>query len=337
MTTDGDHGDERDPLLVRPFVLRDPGALDDDSAQTWPAANPSAVRDQQAPDNAEAPTAILHLPFRRKHAAATTPARSNRRRLVVLAGTAALVVLGAAAAGYAALRDDVRPAVTTGLPGGPLPAATAPLPTSAAGSPVPGTSVPAAGRPGAGTRTGSPTGPTTSPTGSPSTPATTATSIPSGSPTAGEPISLVPAPTGDQTTTSPKAPQGVAPERPSSDRVGVIRGQNGLCLDLNGAIAVDGNHIQVYDCNNTVAQTWTLATDGTLRVQGKCALAVGDNTVEIVSCDGRTPAQWRISNQRLINVATSTCLTDPSAGRRSGTGVTVSTCTGSASQRWSLP
>jgi hypothetical protein len=119
--------------------------------------------------------------------------------------------------------------------------------------------------------------------------------------------------------------------------VGVIRGQNGLCLDLNGAIAVDGNHVQVYDCNSTVAQTWTLATDGTLRVQGKCALAVGDNTVEIVSCDGRTPAQWRISNQRLINVATNTCLTDPSAGRRSATGVTVSICTGSAGQRWSLP
>ena len=335
MTTDGDHGDERDPLLVRPFVLRDSGALDDDgSAQTWPAANPSAVRDQQATDNADAPTAILHLPFRRKHAAGTTPARGNRRRrLVVLAGTAALVVLGAAAAGYAALRDDVRPAVTTGLPGGPLPAATAPLPTSAAGSPVPGTSVPAAGRPGAGTQTGSPTRPSTSPTGTPSTSATTATSSPAGSPSAGEPISLVPPPT----TAPTKAPQGVAPLPPSSDRVGVIRGQNGLCLDLNGAIAVDGNHIQVYDCNNTVAQTWTLATDGTLRVQGKCALAVGDNTVEIVSCDGRTPAQWRISNQRLINAATNTCLTDPSGGRRSGTGVTVSTCTGSANQRWSLP
>ncbi|WP_308201246.1 ricin-type beta-trefoil lectin domain protein [Paractinoplanes maris] len=337
--TDGDHDDERDPLLVRPFVLRDAGTpdsgtLDDDeSTQTWPA---TATPGNQ-PDNSDAPTAILHLPFRRKHAATTTPARSNRhRRMAVLIGTAAVVVLGAAAAGFAALRDDVRPTVTTGLPGGPLPAATAPLSSSAATSPVPGTVAPTGGgRPGAGSETR--TSPATTPASATAPSATSgAPSSPAGSPTAGEPISLLPTATGG-TETSPRAPEGVAPLPPTSDRVGVVRGQNGLCLDLNGAVAVDGNHVQVFDCNNTIAQSWTLATDGTLRVQGKCALAVGDNSIEIVSCDGRTPAQWRISGQLLVNAATNTCLTDPSAGRRSGTGVTVTTCSGSASQRWSLP
>ncbi|MCY1144572.1 ricin-type beta-trefoil lectin domain protein [Actinoplanes sp. Pm04-4] len=340
--TNGDQGDERDPLLVRPFVLRDSGTLDDDeSHQTWPAANTSEARAEQGPNNADAPTAILHLPFRRKHAAPGRAGNGHRRRVFVLAATAAAVVLGATAAGYAAFRDDVRPAVTTGLPGGPLPAATAPLPTSAAGSPAPGTSAvtdPGTGRPAA---PGTGTKATTAPTGTASSSATT-TAPGSGattSPSPGEPISLVPSPTGGggATTAPTKAPAGVAPQPPASDRVGVIRGQNNLCLDLNGAVAVDGNHVQVYDCNNSIAQSWTLATDGTLRVQGKCALAVGDNTVEIVGCDGRTPAQWRVSNQRLINAATGTCLTDPSSGRNSGTGVTVTPCTGSANQRWSLP
>ncbi|WP_250002536.1 ricin-type beta-trefoil lectin domain protein [Actinoplanes sp. M2I2] len=345
--TNGDHDDEQDPLLVRPFVLREPGTPDDDeSTQTWPAAgNPppdqpigGQPHDQttgnRPPGDADAPTAVFHLPFRR-HAAASAPASTNRRRrLIVLAGTAAVVVLGASAAGFAALRDDVRPSVTTGLPGGPLPAATAPL-TSSATTSVPATSDATGGRPRAGAATRPSPSAGASSSASPSA-GTSSPTVPTGSPSAGEPISLVPPPTGDQTPTT-GAPEGIAPSPPSTDRVGVVRGQNSLCLDLNGAVPFDGNHVQVYECNNTIAQSWTLATDGTLRVQGKCALAVGDNSIEVVTCDGRTPAQWRVSGQRLINAATNTCLTDPSGGARAGTGVTVATCAGSASQRWSLP
>ncbi len=341
-------GNEQDPLLVRPFVLRDSGSLDDeDSTHTWPAATTPDVRSEPAPDPADAPTAILHLPFRRKHAKVGGAAGevggagrrkqaggsgNGRRRLIVLAGVATVIVLGAAAAGFAALRSDVRPTVTTGMPG-PLPAATAPLPTASTASSIgTGTSATEAGRP-AGT-----TSATTSASSPPSRPSGTPAQ-PTGSTGAGEPISISPDPTGDVgKTVAPGAPQLVAPEvPPASDRVGVIRGQNSLCLDLNGAVPVDGNHVQVYDCNNSVAQSWTLATDGTLRVQGKCALLVGDNTVQIITCDDRTPAQWRASGQLLINAANNNCLTDPSGGRTSGTGVTVTQCTGSASQRWSLP
>ena len=78
-------------------------------------------------------------------------------------------------------------------------------------------------------------------------------------------------------------------------------------------------------------------TEGTVRVSGKCALTVGDTTVHIATCDGRTTARWQISGQRLVNATNSGCLTDPSAGRTPGTGVTVTPCNGSASQRWSLP
>ncbi|MBM2623051.1 ricin-type beta-trefoil lectin domain protein [Actinoplanes sp. LDG1-06] len=323
--TDGDRSGEQDPLLVRPFVLRDSGALDDPDATQTRITAPAA-----APDPADAPTAILHLPFRRKHAASKSS--SGRRRVMIMAGVSAVVVLGAAAAGYAALRsDEVRPSVAT-APGAEIPAAQAPVPTTAAISPsVSGTTGDQMGRPASTAG-----GVATSPSASVSAGATSAAVPPvAGSPTAGEPISLTPSPESGGGRTND--PQLVAPEPPASDRTGVIRGQNGLCLDLNGAIAVDGNHVQVFDCNETVAQTWTLATDGTVRVMGKCALVVGGDRVEIVTCDGRTPAQWRVSGQRLINSANGGCLTDPSGGRSSGTGVTVSTCTGSASQRWSLP
>ncbi|MGK5681835.1 ricin-type beta-trefoil lectin domain protein [Actinoplanes sp. URMC 104] len=384
--TDGDLNDEQDPLLVRPFVLRESASADDGAdatgdatagagadatgdatagagadasddgtvngdeaggkraAQKWPAAAGREVRSGSAVGGDDAPTAILHLPFRRKHGAPVAPG-NRRRRLAVLAGAAAVVVLGAAATGYAALRDDVRPSVATGVPG-PIPAATGPAASSAVAPSASGGAtageVGNPGGPGGLGGPGAPGGPSSSGSATPSTPGSAGASAavpvaPSTSATAGEPISLSPEPTEGSRTDSPRAPEGLAPAPPADDRAGVVRGQNGLCLDLNGAVAVDGNHVQVYDCNQTAAQSWTLASDGTLRVLGKCALVVGDRSVKIVSCDGRTTAQWRASGQLLINVSNNDCLTDPSAGRTSGTAVTVTSCSGSASQRWSLP
>jgi hypothetical protein len=323
--TDGDHRGERDPLLVRPFVLRDSGALDDEEpTQTWPA---SATPRQPAVGNDDAPTAILRLRSEATEDKQGTAAPDRRRRrLVVMAGAGTAVILGAAAAGFAALRDDVRPTVSTGLPGGPVPAATAPLATSASAALPPGTSATVPGRPGKDDGDG--TTPTKRSGTSPATTSKPATT----SPSAGQPIALNPSPgTGGSTTAT------VAPAPPTAgERVGVIRGQNSLCLDLFGGLPFDGNYIQVFGCNESTAQTFTLATDGTLRVLGKCASA-GEWSVRIVRCDGRASTKWRLSGQRIINESSDDCLTDPSGGRRAGSGVRVTDCDGSAAQRWSLP
>jgi hypothetical protein len=167
--------------------------------------------------------------------------------------------------------------------------------------------------------------------------APTRTTAPSNS--AGADPSGSPAATTSTATAITAAPQTTEAHNlaPAVARTGTVRGQNGLCLDLNGGVPVADNHVQVFTCNQTVAQTWTLATDGTLRVVGMCALVVGDNTVHIVACDGRTTAQWRVANSTLINASDGKCLTDPSAGRQSGAGVVLTICGGSAAQRWSLP
>ncbi|MET0423194.1 MAG: ricin-type beta-trefoil lectin domain protein, partial [Actinoplanes sp.] len=284
---------------------------DDPSTQTWPSA--AETRAPRAPDGADDPTAVIVLPPGRVRGGG-----GNRRRLLIVGAAAAAVVLGATAAGYAVLRPGIRPSVTAAQPGEPLPAVTGP-PTSAAAVPV--TSAPASS-PSSHRSTG-----TAATTSASVRPTTTAPSTVAGT--------SKPA-VGGTASTSPTPVLGIAPD-PVAARIGVVRGQNGLCLDLNGGVPVDNNHVQVFVCNTSVAQTWTLATDGTLRVLGMCALVVGDNTVHITGCDGRTPAQWRVSGQRLINAANDGCLTDPSGGRTSGAGVTVTPCTGSAGQRWSLP
>src|SRR5437899_1582592 len=54
---------------------------------------------------------------------------------------------------------------------------------------------------------------------------------------------------------------------------GPIVGVAGKCVDNNGAITGNGNRIQLFECNGTVAQIWIFEPDGTLRVQGKCLRA----------------------------------------------------------------
>jgi hypothetical protein len=331
---DEEYGEDKDPLLVRPFLLHDEGSVGDQSRQTWPSATTREVRSQRALDGADDPTAIIELPgdpatsaSQPRHARPTPPRpmrswSTRHRRLLVLTSAASIVLVSATAAGYAALRSDVRPLTSAAQPADPLPAVTGPQTT---GVPTPTSATPSSGRPAAGTTAN----PRTSPSASVGTTAPTAA--------APSPAGTSAPATNDKPTVAPAPPEyGLAPE-PASERMGTIRGQNGLCLDLNGGVPADDNHLQVYDCNGSSAQAWTLAADGTLRVSGKCALLVGDNTVRITSCDSRTTARWQISSQRLVNAANGGCLTDPSAGRASGTGVTVTGCTGSANQRWSLP
>jgi hypothetical protein len=306
--TDHDFGDDQDPLLVRPFVLQEtesPSA--EPSTQTWPAA----ITRDNGPAQATAdddPTSVILLP--------DPPRRRFRRRLVVIGGVGAVVLLAAAAAGFAALRPGMSASISAGPAGSPLPVVTGPAPSGVASASAP--LAPAPGvthqtrRSGAASASASATSAATP--GAPADPGASATTA---------------------TTASPsEQPHLVAPATAST---GTIRGQNGLCLDLNGGVAVADNHVQVFTCNGTAAQTWTLATDGTLRVQGMCALIDGDSTVHIITCDGRTTARWRVSNSTLINAADDECLTDPSGGSQSGAGAVVSACGGSASQRWSLP
>jgi hypothetical protein len=57
-------------------------------------------------------------------------------------------------------------------------------------------------------------------------------------------------------TTAPTT--GAPPTTPAAEglRQGVVVGIAGMCLDLNGAVAVDGGRIQIWTCNGTVAQVW---------------------------------------------------------------------------------
>jgi hypothetical protein len=135
-----------------------------------------------------------------------------------------------------------------------------------------------------------------------------------------------------------RPPQPPDPAVPSTARTGTIGGLGGLCLDVDGGVPKDGTVVQVFTCNGSAAQTWTIATDGTLAVVGKCAEAAADESVHITACAGGNAQQWRSApNSALVNQSNGECLTDPAAGQKPLGAVALSPCAGADNQRWNLP
>jgi hypothetical protein len=165
-------------------------------------------------------------------------------------------------------------------------------------------------------------------------PSAASPSASAGSPSPGRTPSSTPPASGPATTPPASVPPSatLAPP-PAADRVGPITGAGGDCLDVSAGIALPGSPLAVRDCNGTMSQRWTVATDGTLRVGGLCAAADGSGAVAVSGCGDTAAAQWRAgAGSALVHVGSGRCLTAPADGGR----VRVSPC-GGTGQSWALP
>ena len=123
---------------------------------------------------------------------------------------------------------------------------------------------------------------------------------------------------------------------------GQITGYQGLCLDDRSASTALFNPIQVYTCNGTNAQQWTVESNGSLQVLGMCldvngAGTANGTTVDLYTCNGTGAQVWQPqSNGELINPNSGKCLDDTGWGG-SGTQVQIWACADSANQQWTLP
>jgi|GEM_PF-583768 hypothetical protein len=135
-----------------------------------------------------------------------------------------------------------------------------------------------------------------------------------------------------------------SPPPPPPPGGGAIVGYGGLCVDDRAASTANFNPIQVYTCNGTPAQQWTVVQAGsTLHVLGKCMDINGGGTangtkVDLYDCNN-TGAQVFIpqSNGSLYNPQSNRCLDDTGWSTTPGTQLQIWDCTGNANQRWTLP
>ncbi|MCO5999959.1 RICIN domain-containing protein [Actinoallomurus rhizosphaericola] len=124
---------------------------------------------------------------------------------------------------------------------------------------------------------------------------------------------------------------------------GQISGYGGKCVDVAGANSANGTAVQLYDCNGTAAQQWTVGADGTIRALGKCmdltsAGTANGTQVQLYDCNGTGAQQWtRGSGSSLVNPASGRCLDATGPSSANGTRLQIWDCTGAANQQWTLP
>ncbi|SIR59468.1 glycosyl hydrolase family 18 protein [Micromonospora avicenniae] len=130
---------------------------------------------------------------------------------------------------------------------------------------------------------------------------------------------------------------------PPTGRTGQITGIGGKCVDVAAAGTANGTPIQLYTCNGTTAQRWTVGGDGTLRALGKCADVTSAGTangtkIQLWDCNGTGAQVWQAqSNGTLRNPASNKCLDATDNSSADGTRLQIWDCFAGANQRWVLP
>ncbi|WP_030900302.1 lectin [Streptomyces sp. NRRL F-5126] len=125
-------------------------------------------------------------------------------------------------------------------------------------------------------------------------------------------------------------------------RAGSFHGLDGKCLDVTGANTANGTAVDLYGCNGTDAQRWTVGSDGTVKALGKCLDVSGGSTadgakVQLYDCNGTGAQQWRVEAAGdIVNTAANKCLDVKDRSSADGTPTQLWSCTGASNQKWTL-
>ncbi|MET8169503.1 family 16 glycosylhydrolase [Streptomyces sp. NPDC005329] len=123
---------------------------------------------------------------------------------------------------------------------------------------------------------------------------------------------------------------------------GPITGIGGKCVDVAGAASANGTAVQLYDCNGTAAQQWSVGADGTIRALGKCLDVASGGTadgtvVQLWDCNGSAAQQWAVPAARdIVNPQANKCLDAAGGSSANGTRLQIWTCTGVSQQKWTV-
>ncbi len=119
------------------------------------------------------------------------------------------------------------------------------------------------------------------------------------------------------------------------------------CMDDNADSATAGTAVQMYSCNSSAAQQWTLesgvtTTGGTIEINGECLDITGANytngtDIEEWTCNGGANQEWIAINGQLLNPASGKCLDDPAFDTADSTQLDLWTCNGGSNQQWLVP
>ncbi|GAA4244832.1 hypothetical protein GCM10022255_009440 [Dactylosporangium darangshiense] len=119
-----------------------------------------------------------------------------------------------------------------------------------------------------------------------------------------------------------------------------ITGIGGKCVDVAAANPANGTQVQLYTCNGTAAQQWTVGTDGTVRALGRCLDVAAANSangtrVQLYDCNGTAAQRWTAGTDQTLR-ALGKCLDAAGASSADGTPLQIWDCAGSTNQKWTI-
>jgi streptogrisin C len=118
-----------------------------------------------------------------------------------------------------------------------------------------------------------------------------------------------------------------------------IIGWQDRCIDVPNSNGVDGQRLQLWDCNNSNAQNWTFPGDGTIRAFGLCMDVAWGSTangaaIQLAGCSGNPAQQFVLTGAGdLVNPQANKCV-DVTGWGGAGTPLELWDCTGGANQKW---
>ena len=121
-----------------------------------------------------------------------------------------------------------------------------------------------------------------------------------------------------------------------------IQGTNsGLCLSVTGASKAAAATADIYTCNGSVSENWTVNSNGTItgNNSGLCLSVTGDSsalksTADINTCDGDTYEKWTVESNGTIVNGDGQCLSVTGASTANYATADLYTCNGSVSENW---
>ncbi|MFE6070292.1 ricin-type beta-trefoil lectin domain protein [Streptomyces sp. NPDC056525] len=116
-----------------------------------------------------------------------------------------------------------------------------------------------------------------------------------------------------------------------------------FCMDTPQGANGNGNQPQLWDCNGSDPQKFSVNANGTLTQKGQCVAVRGNQTAQgtdliFWQCLGEGGQQWLPrADGSIYNPQSNNCLDLPQARRDWGTKLAIWSCNGTPAQRWSIP
>lgn len=121
-----------------------------------------------------------------------------------------------------------------------------------------------------------------------------------------------------------------------------VGGLSGKCLSVTGGATADGSTADIFTCNGSASENWTVAASGAIvgGPSGKCLEVASSSTadrapVDISTCTGAANQQWTVnSGGTIVGAQSGKCLSVTGAATADQSPADIFTCNGSGSENW---